>query len=41
MKSATGRRNLRLLPAKLKAAVKVAGHSSKKVGAYLAKKKKL
>ncbi len=36
-------KKFKVTPAKLKAAVKVAGHSSKKVGAYLAssKKKKL
>lgn len=36
-------KKFKVTPAKLKAAVKAAGHSSKKVGAYLAasKKKKL
>ena len=33
-------KKFRVTPAKLKAAVKVAGHSSKKVGAYLTKKRK-
>ncbi|MEI7804941.1 MAG: DUF3606 domain-containing protein [Hyphomicrobiales bacterium] len=33
-------KKFKITPAKLKAAVKVAGHSSKKVAAYLAKKKK-
>jgi Protein of unknown function (DUF3606) len=33
-------KKFKVTPAKLKAAVKVAGHSSKKVGAYLASKKK-
>ena len=32
-------KKFKVTPAKLKAAVKAAGHSSKKVGAYLAKKK--
>ena len=39
MRSATGRRNSRSPPAKLKAAVAAAGHSSKKVEAYLAAQK--
>jgi Protein of unknown function (DUF3606) len=33
-------KKFKITPAKLKAAVKAAGHSSKKVAAYLAKKKK-
>jgi hypothetical protein len=33
-------KKFKVTPAKLKAAVKVAGHSSKKVGAYLAKAKR-
>jgi hypothetical protein len=33
-------KKFKVTPAKLKAAVKAAGHSSKKVGAYLAKTKK-
>jgi hypothetical protein len=33
-------KKFKVTPAKLKAAVKAAGHSSKKVGAYLAAKKK-
>jgi Protein of unknown function (DUF3606) len=33
-------KKFKVSPAKLKAAVKAAGHSSKKVGAYLAKSKK-
>jgi Protein of unknown function (DUF3606) len=33
-------KKFKITPAKLKAAVKVAGRSSKKVGAYLSKKKK-
>ena len=32
-------KKFKITPAKLKAAVKAAGHSSKKVGAYLARKK--
>ena len=32
-------KKFKVTPARLKAAVKAAGHSSKKVGAYLAKKK--
>ena len=33
-------KKFKVTPARLKAAVKAAGHSSKKVGAYLAKKRK-
>ena len=33
-------KKFKVTPARLKAAVKAAGHSSKKVGAYLARKKK-
>jgi len=33
-------KKFKVTPAELKAAVKAAGHSSKKVGAYIARKKK-
>jgi hypothetical protein len=33
-------KKFKITPSKLRAAVKAAGHSSKKVGAYLARKKK-